>query len=319
MPPGGLAKFASRLTNVGFLAAQGRCMGGLWPRHLSIWLPCHKQHFRPSTGLLLKLYRDKYAGKVRRLLRGCSREATASFCRFSDETARVTLSGKPASTSSIACQPFRQGVATKKPLRRCRTLQRRIGLVCQTSYQLPDAITINDMAMTRSYSRQYSSVQNIMKRRLGSDELGLQSSSWSETMDGKCSQMNARESRMVAEIRQSQRDDAQLCGAIHAETRQEGLKKLSEREEQDAKHRPGRIGQVRKRVEAIKGVPFAAKDPKGREFWDQFIPSLSKSKAGALHKQWKEKHGGTDWPSWARHVMRQLENKAITVEAGAND
>tara|TARA_R110002012_G_scaffold14976_1_gene60704 strand:- start:84 stop:560 length:477 start_codon:yes stop_codon:yes gene_type:complete len=158
-----------------------------------------------------------------------------------------------------------------------------------------------------------------MKRRLGKDELGLKSSSWVETMDGKCSQMNAKESRMVAEIRQSQRDDAQLCGAIHAETREEGLKRLKAREQEDAKHRPGRVGQVRKRVEATRGVPFAAKDPKGREFWDQFISSLSRSKAKTLYAQWDETHGGTDWPSWACYVMRELKKKEITVEAGAND
>ena len=169
--------------------------------------------------------------------------------------------------------------------------------------------------MTRSYSRQYSAVQNCMKRRLGSDELGLRSSSWAETLDGKRSVMSGKEARAIAEIRQAQRDDAQLCGAIHAETREEGLEKLRAREERDAEHRPGRVGQVRKKRDICAGKPFAAKDPKGKEFWDEFIPSLTKEKAEKLYRQWYVEHRGTEWPAWARRVMSRIEARSLVVEA----
>ena len=169
--------------------------------------------------------------------------------------------------------------------------------------------------MTRSYSRRYSSVQNSMKRRLGSDELGLRSSSWTETLDGKSSQMTVKERQAIAEIRQAQRDEAQLCGAIHAETREEGLQKLKAREEEDARHRPGRVGQVRKKRDILAGKPFAAQDPKGKEFWNEFVSSLTPEKAHRLYRQWWVEHRGTEWPKWACRVMKQVEARSLVVEA----
>ena len=153
-----------------------------------------------------------------------------------------------------------------------------------------------------------------MKRRLGKDELGLSKDRWTSTLDGPKSNMNTRERSIHREICQEERDRLQICGAIHAETRQEGLKKLSEREEQDAKHRPGRIGQARKKVDSRQGRPVPA-DPLGADRWTKKIAGLSREQAKRLHAKFKAQHLGHEWPKWFCVVMRQLEKKAITVES----
>ena len=154
-----------------------------------------------------------------------------------------------------------------------------------------------------------------MKRRLGADELGLARSSWEETFDGKRSEMTRKERRAIAEIRQAQRDDAQLCGAIHAETREEGLQKLRAREEEDAKHRPGRVQQTRKqRTSFAEKAEFKARDVDYEE-QKRKVAAMSRQKAQRMLDVLKTKYSGTTWPKDVCRLYRLLQNKALVVEA----
>ena len=155
-----------------------------------------------------------------------------------------------------------------------------------------------------------------MKRRLGSDELGLRSSSWTETLDGKRSQMTGKELQQWAILKKEERRDLGLVDGLRFETEEDSAEYLRKREEAAAAARPDRRGQALKpREERKGGKRFASKDPKGEAYWDEFIPALTPEKAGRLHDQWYEAYKGTKWPAWACRVMKRIHSRSLVVEA----
>ena len=154
-----------------------------------------------------------------------------------------------------------------------------------------------------------------MKRRLGSDELGLRSSSWTETLDGKSSQMTVKEKRDWAILKKEERRDLGLVDGLRFETEEDSAEYLRKREEEAAAARPDRRGQApKKRTSFAEKAEFKDRDP-DFEKQKEMVAAMSRQKAQRMVDVLKKKYGGAKWPKWACRVMKQVEARSLLVGA----
>ena len=154
-----------------------------------------------------------------------------------------------------------------------------------------------------------------MKRRLGSDELGLRSSSWTETLDGKRSQMTGKELQQWAILKKEERRDAGLVDGLRFETEEESAEYLRKREEEAAAARPDRRGQApKKRTSFAEKTEFKDRNP-DYEKQKEMVAAMSRQKAQRMVDVLKKKYGGAKWPKDVCRLYRLLMHKALLVEA----